>query len=167
MNKAFDVLAATSVENQEQSIALLEKLVAVARPESVFSEPLEVEGRTLITASEVTAGLGVGFGFGGGTTPGEARGEKRHRGRSSDPHERMGLEEPASEDEGNGEDAGMGGGGGGGGGASGRPVAVISVTEDGVQVEPVVDATKIALAFATALGSMFFMLIKMRRAAER
>ena len=168
MNKAFDSLAATSVENQEQSIALLEKLVAVARPESVFSEPFEVEGRTLITASEVTAGLGVGFGFGGGTTPGQARVEKRHRARSSDPHERVGLEEPASEEEeGNGEDAGMGGGGGGGGGASGRPVAVISVTEDGVQVEPVVDATKIALAFATALGSMFFMLTKMRRAAER
>ncbi|MGD2147803.1 MAG: hypothetical protein PVH41_13995 [Anaerolineae bacterium] len=166
MSKAFDSLAATSVENQEQSIALLEKLVAVARPESVFSEPLEVEGRTLITASEVTAGLGVAFGFGGGTTPGQVRAEKRHRGRSSDPHERVGLEEPAPE-EGKGEDAGMGGGGGGGGGASGRPVAVISVTEDGVQVEPVVDATKIALAFATALGSMFFMLTKMRRAAER
>jgi uncharacterized spore protein YtfJ len=66
-----------------------------------------------------------------------------------------------------GEDAGMGGGGGGGGGASGRPVAVISVSEDGVQVEPVVDATKIALAFFTTLGSMFFMLTKMRKAAER
>jgi hypothetical protein len=36
-----------------------------------------------------------------------------------------------------------------------------------VQVEPVVDATKIALAFFTALGSMLFMLINMRKAAER
>jgi uncharacterized spore protein YtfJ len=168
MSKAFDQMAATSVENQEQSIALLEKLVAVARPESVFSEPLDVEGRTIITASEVTAGLGVGFGFGGGTTPGQVRMEKRRRARSSDPHERVDLEEPIpADDEGDGEDAGMGGGGGGGGGASGRPVAVISVTENGVEVEPVVDATKIALAFATALGSMFFMLTKMRKAAER
>jgi uncharacterized spore protein YtfJ len=134
----------------------------------VFSEPTEVEGRTIITASEVTAGLGVGFGFGGGTTPGQVRMEKRRQAKSSGPHGRVDLEEPIpADDEGDGEDAGMGGGGGGGGGASGRPVAVISVTEDGVQVEPVVDATKIALAFATALGSMFFMLTKMRKAAER
>jgi uncharacterized spore protein YtfJ len=168
MSKAFDQLTATSVENQEQSIALLEKLVAVARPESVFSEPTRVEGRTIITASEVNVGLGVGFGFGGGTTPGQAKKEKRHRAKSSDPHERVDLEETAPEEtEAEGEDAGMGGGGGGGGGASGRPVAIISVSEDGVQVEPVVDATKIALAFFTALGSMFFMLTKMRKAARR
>jgi uncharacterized spore protein YtfJ len=168
MSKVFDQLSATSVENQEQSIALLEKLVAVARPESVFGEPTEVEGRTIITASEVTAGLGVGFGFGGGTTPGQARRERRHRAMNADPYERVDLEVTEPEEaEAEGEDVGMGGGGGGGGGASGRPVAVISVSEEGVQVEPVVDATKIALAFFTALGSMFFMLTKMRKAAER
>jgi uncharacterized spore protein YtfJ len=168
MSKAFDQLTVASVENQEQSIALLEKLVAVARPESVFGEPTQVEGRTIITASVVNVGLGVGFGFGGGTTSGRAEEEKRHRGRSSAPRERVDLEEMApGEGEAEGEDAGMGGGGGGGGGASGRPVAIISVSEEGVQVEPVVDATKIALAFFTALGSMFFMLTKMRKAAER
>jgi uncharacterized spore protein YtfJ len=168
MSKAFDQLTATSVENQEQSIALLEKLVAVAQPESVFGEPTHLEGRTIITASEVNVGLGVGFGFGGGTSPARAEREKRHRVKSSDPHERVDLEGIAPEEmEAEGEDAGMGGGGGGGGGASGRPVAVISVSEDGVQVEPVVDATKIALAFFTTLGSMFFMLTKMRKAAER
>jgi uncharacterized spore protein YtfJ len=168
MNKAFDQLTATSVENQEQSIALLEKLVAVARPESVFSEPTDVQGRTIITASEVNVGLGVGFGFGGGTTPAEPRKEQRQRARGSDPRERVDLEDvPPEETEAEDEDAAMGGGGGGGGGASGRPVAVISIGEDGVQVEPVVDATKIALAFFTALGSMFFMLTKMRKAAER
>ncbi|MGD9029920.1 MAG: spore germination protein GerW family protein [Anaerolineae bacterium] len=168
MSKAFDQLTATSVENQEQSIALLEKLVAVAKPDSVFGEPTRVEGRTIITASEVNVGLGVGFGFGGGTTPSRADREKRHRVRSSDPHARVELEEAVPEEtETEGEDAGMGGGGGGGGGASGRPVAVISIAEDGVRVEPVVDATKIGLAFFTALGSMFFMLMKMRKAAER
>jgi uncharacterized spore protein YtfJ len=166
VNKAFDQLTATSVENQEQSIALLEKLVAVATPGSVFGEPTRTEGRTIITASEVNVALGVGFGFGGGTTPARAEERKRHRARSSDPHERVDLEEAPQETDPEGEDAGMGGGGGGGGGASGRPVAVISVTEDGVRVEPVVDATKIALAFFTALGSMLFMLLKMRKAAE-
>jgi uncharacterized spore protein YtfJ len=168
MTEALDQLTATSVENQEQSIALLEKLVAVARPESVFGEPTEVEGRTIITASEVTAGLGVGFGFGGGTQPSRSEKEKRHRARGAEAHGRVDLEETEPEEtEAEGEDVGMGGGGGGGGGASGRPVAVISVSEEGVRVEPVVDATKIALAFFTALGSMFFMLTKMRKAAER
>jgi uncharacterized spore protein YtfJ len=168
MSKEFDQLAASSAESQEQSFALLEKLVAVARPESVFSEPTEVEGRTIITASEVTAGLGVGFGFGAGTTPAEPEKEKRHRVRSSDPHERVELEETEAEStESEAEDVGMGGGGGGGGGAMGRPVAVISIDRDGVEVEPVVDATKIALAFFTALGSMFFMLMRMRKAARR
>jgi uncharacterized spore protein YtfJ len=179
MNKTFDQLTATSVESQEQAIGLIEKLMDVAKPGAVFSQPMTVEGRTIITASEVNVGLGVGFGFGGGTTPAgwteEKKGTRRQHAEGADPHERVELEGSGAEEgeaddvepETGGEDAGMGGGGGGGGGASGRPVAVISVSEDGVTVEPVVDATKIALAFFTALGSMFFMLVNMRRAAER
>jgi uncharacterized spore protein YtfJ len=176
MNKTFDQLTATSAETQEQAIGLIEKLLTAARPSAVFGEPVTAEGRTIITAAEVNVGLGVGFGFGGGTTPSEPKkgGAKRHHARSADPHERVeleGTESAEGEAEGaqgeEGEDAGMGGGGGGGGGASGRPVAVISISEDGVEVEPVVDATKIALAFFTAMGSMFFMLAKMRKAAKR
>jgi hypothetical protein len=49
----------------------------------------------------------------------------------------------------------------------GRPVAVISVGPAGVQVEPVVDITKIGLALITALGAMFMMLRKMRQAGRR
>lgn len=50
-----------------------------------------------------------------------------------------------------------GGSGGGGGGASqGRPVAVIRVSPDGIQVKPVLDFTKIGvtvvLAFVGVLG---------------
>jgi len=178
MNKTFDALTATSVENQEQAIGLIEKLLTVAQPGAVFSEPVSAGGQTIITAAEVNVGLGVGFGFGGGVTPGERpmdrrSGKERHA-RSAGPQRRVALEgeEPAeeateaSEPEEVGEDAGVGGGGGGGGGASGRPVAVISLSEEGVRVEPVVDATKVALAFFTALGSMFFMLMKMRNAAE-
>lgn len=179
MNETFDQLTATSVENQEQAVKLMEKLFSVAQPGAVFSEPVSAEGQTIITASEVNVGLGVGFGFGGGTTPSEQTMQKResrhHQSRRSDPHGRVKLEgteggeakQEEDEPQGAGEDAGVGGGGGGGGGATGRPVAVISISEDGVQVEPVVDATKIALAFFTALGSMFFMLTKMRKAANR
>ncbi len=176
MDKVLDQLTVTSVESQEQAVGLIEKLLTVARPEAVFGEPITVEGRTLITASEVNVGLGVGFGFGGGSAPSDAEkgtrsGKYHNKGATS--HERVVLEGEESEEEAEGEEpedagaeAGMGAGGGGGGGASGRPVAVISVSEKGVRVEPVVDVTKIAIAFFTAFGSMAFMLAKMRKAAE-
>jgi hypothetical protein len=45
----------------------------------------------------------------------------------------------------------------------GRPVAVISVGPSGVRVEPVVDPTKIALAFFTMLGALFMSWRAMRR----
>lgn len=65
---------------------------------------------------------------------------------------------------GSGDDGGAsGGGGGGGGGSAGRPVAAIIVTPKGVQVEPIVDVTKIALAFFTTLGAMFMAWRAMRR----
>lgn len=179
MKETLSELTVKSAESQEQAIALMEKLLEVGQPSGVFGEPVEVEGRTIVTASEVNVGLGVGFGFGGGTAASEEAGgkeaHKHRRGKVLASDERVQLEgagEAAAEGEGEGpgesdEAAGMGGGGGGGGGASGRPVAVISIGEDGVQVEPVVDATKVALAFFTALGSMFFMLMKMRGAAKR
>jgi uncharacterized spore protein YtfJ len=147
VSEQFDKLASAAMEGQEQGFALVEKLFTVAQPGAVFGEPVSAAGRTIITASEVSVGMGVGFGFGGGSAPGQGEG----------------TEEEAE----GGEGTGMGSGGGGGGGAMGRPVAVIQVSEDGIQIEPVVDATKIGLAFFTALGSMFFMLTKMRKAANR
>ncbi len=64
-----------------------------------------------------------------------------------------------------GEEAG-GGGGGGGGGSLGRPVAAIIIGQKGVRVEPIVDATKISIAFFTAIGAMFMSWRAMRRAAQ-
>ena len=54
-----------------------------------------------------------------------------------------------------------GAGGGGGGQTLSRPVAVIIAGPDGVRVEPVVDATKIALAMFTAAGFMAATLMRM------
>lgn len=59
--------------------------------------------------------------------------------------------------------SGEGAGGGGGGGSAGRPVAAIIIGPDGVQVEPIVDVTKLALAFFTMLGAMFMTWRAMRR----
>ncbi len=64
-------------------------------------------------------------------------------------------------------DGGAGGGGGGGGSSFGRPVAVISIGPNGVDVEPVVDVTKIAIAFVTALGAIFLSLRRMRRMSRQ
>lgn len=148
MSEEFDRLADAAREGQEQGFEVLDKLFTVAQPGAVYGEPVSAAGRTVITASEVTVGMGVGFGFGGGSGPGDPG--------------RGGKDEGAAA-----EASGMGGGGGGGGGACGRPVAVVSLDEEGVHVEPVIDVTKIALAFFTAWGSMFFMLSRMRKAAER
>jgi len=54
-----------------------------------------------------------------------------------------------------------------GGGASARPVAVVVIGPEGVEVKPVFDATKIGIALATTLGAMLLMLGRMRKAGRR
>lgn len=128
----------SSIKSWEEGTELMEKLFDAAKPEAVFGEPVTAEGQTIITAAEVSVGMGFGFGMGSG---------------------------PAGETEDEGDQAG-GAVGGGGGGAGSRPVAVIRISQEGVQVEPVMDMTKIALAFFTTIGSIFLMGSKMRRAAK-
>ena len=43
----------------------------------------------------------------------------------------------------------------------GRPVAAITIGPDGVSVEPIVDATKIAIALFTTIGAMALMFSRM------
>lgn len=148
MSEEFNKIVATMVKNQEQAAELVEKLFTVAQPGAVYSEPVTVGEHTIITASEVK--VGMGFGGGGGGAPGTEPAEG----------------EAKSENEPRDEEEGVGFGVGGGGVSGGRPVAVIDIGPEGVRVEPVVDPTKIALAFFTTLGSMFFMLNKMRRSSR-
>jgi uncharacterized spore protein YtfJ len=54
-------------------------------------------------------------------------------------------------------------GGGGGGTALARPVAAVIITPQGIRVEPIVDVTKISIAFFTAFGAIVSMLYKMTR----
>ena len=61
------------------------------------------------------------------------------------------------------ESVGEGGGGGGGGHTFSRPVAVVIADNNGVRVEPVVDPTKIAMTFFTALGFMVATVARMKR----
>jgi len=151
MSEKFNEVVVIAVKNQEQAAELMEKLLAVAQPDAVYGEPVTVGEHTVITASEVSVSMGFGYGIGGGTGPESAEGEVASE------------DEPQGE---KGEPKGFGGGGGGGGVSMGRPVAVISIGPDGVQVEPVVDATKIALAVFTAAGGALIMLGKMLKASR-
>jgi uncharacterized spore protein YtfJ len=150
MSQDFNQVVVTAVKSQEQATALVEKLFVVAQPGAVYSKPARANEYTIVTASEVSVAMGCGYGLGGGTAPERAGDESASE---TDPRGQMG-------------EAGFGGGGGGGGAASGRPVAVISIGSRGVRVEPVVDVTKIALAFFTMLGSLLVILNKMRQASR-
>jgi uncharacterized spore protein YtfJ len=144
MSNQVDKLIVSTVNSWEEGAELVEKLFDVTKPGVIFSRPVKTEEYTVITASEVSIGMGFGYGLGGGTAPTSEEGEGEEG-------------EPVG---------GVGGGGGGGGASSGRPVAVITIGPEGVQVDEVMDVTKIALAFCTALGSMFLMFSKMLKAAK-
>jgi uncharacterized spore protein YtfJ len=151
MSEKFEKVAAAAAGNQELAAQVVGKLFDVAQPGSVYAEPVTAGDHTVITASEVSVGMGFGLGIGGG----EGRGGPKKETNEDEPVE--------DEAEYEGEGSGLGGGGGGGGASLARPVAVISVGPEGIQVEPVVDPTKIAIAFFTTLGSMLFMLSRMRK----
>jgi uncharacterized spore protein YtfJ len=138
--------------------SVIEKLFSVTQPGAVFSEPVTVEGRTIITTSEVMIGMGVGYGIGAGSATGEGTEEEEEE-EDGDDQEAEAESEMASGE-------GYGGGGGGGGFSTGRPVAAIIIEPEGVRIEPIVDVTKISLAFFTVLGSIFLMGFRIRRAAR-
>jgi uncharacterized spore protein YtfJ len=122
--------------------ALLGRLFRIAEPGAVYSAPLTTGDRTVIVASELSLSIGAGAGFGHNTSP-----DQQGNG-------------AASHDE-------TGGGGGGGGFAFGRPVAAIIVEPTGARVEPIVDVTKLGLAFLTTLGAMFFAWTALRRTTRQ
>jgi uncharacterized spore protein YtfJ len=139
MNNTND-FSSTIAANWEKSMGVLQRIFDLANSSAVYSEPVQNGEYTVITASEVSVGVGFGQGLGGG-----------------------GEEKPSVAGEPATTSGGSGSGGGGGGGGWNRPVAVISIGPRGVEVEPVVDVTKLGLAFFTMIGSAIFMVRKMRK----
>jgi uncharacterized spore protein YtfJ len=138
MKPKLNTFIQETVPNQEQANTLMDMLFRAARPESLYSPPVVQGDYAVIIASEVAGGMGYGFGGGGGIgtpTEGEAA------------------------------EGGAGGGGGGGGSIMGRPVAAISVGPDGVHVQPIVDVTKIAIAFFTTFATIFLTIGRIKRRA--
>jgi uncharacterized spore protein YtfJ len=138
MSKEFEILT-QAISGQEEAFSLMEKLVASGNADAVFSPPVESGQYKVITAAE--SGITIGLGYGGGGKVSE------------------------SDQEGEGS-PGIGFGGGGGGAAMARPVAFIEIGPNGARVEPIIDPTKIALAFVSMLITVFSMSAKMRRKAR-
>jgi uncharacterized spore protein YtfJ len=103
---------------------VMERLIAAADVSKVYAPAIEHGDRLLIPAAEVVAA--AGFGMGSGTGDMGVRAGRARRG--------------------------GGGGGGGGGKTFARSVAVVVSSPAGVEIRPVIDVTKIALAALTAAG---------------
>jgi uncharacterized spore protein YtfJ len=145
VNPGMDELMDRIGKESQLRADTLERLLSAADSAKVFG-PAVVSGvSTVITAAEVAAGGGFGSGMGFGMPPG-----------------RKGAPQVTTAEAAEGVAAGAGGGGGGGGGSMGRPVAVITVSPDGIRVKPVLDLTKISLTAMAAIVSLTVLCIKMR-----
>lgn len=138
----------TELRSSRQAFDLLSGLLRVAEPGAVYGPPVVQGERTVILASELTMSLGAGYGEGSSHKPADAASAADGAAGASAEYE-------------------SGGGGGGGGFAAGRPVAAVVIDSSGVHVEPVVDATKLGIAFFTTLLGMFLAWTQMRQAAAK
>ncbi|KAA3665332.1 MAG: hypothetical protein DWQ04_01205 [Chloroflexi bacterium] len=138
MSQDLNKIILESIPSQQKANELMDNLFEITKPTAVYSQPITQGDYTVITASELQAGIGYGYGGGGGINNSESE------------------EEPVG-------NIGSGGGGGGGGGTSARPVAAIIIGPNGVRVEPIIDPTKIGIAFFTVLGGIFMTAAKVRK----
>ncbi|MCY3918920.1 MAG: spore germination protein GerW family protein, partial [Chloroflexi bacterium] len=118
------------------------RIPSTAAAEAVVGPVREENGRIAIPLASVAAGFGLGLGAG------HEGGDAADRDDASAPR-------------------GGGGGGGGGGGAKARPVAVVELTEDDLQVHQVVDSTRIAVASLALAGWCVFWITRTIRAFRR
>ncbi len=151
----------SSAATLEKVESTFERFLQIASVKSVYTGPVQHGDKIIIPAAEVlgTLGFGLGSGVGVGESPAKKDGGEGTEG--GEVQAAASQSGPGVKVEGSG--AGGGGGGGGGGYILTRPVAVIVSGPEGVKVEPVVDVTKVALAFFTAFGFMFSMALRMRR----
>jgi len=151
MDEAIDEFLKKVGQESQGRAETLERLLATADASKVFGQPVTSGEYTVITAAEVGGGGGFGSGMGFGSP--------RARGLTS-------SQRPDSTQQGTRGEAtleGAGGGGGGGGGSAARPVAVIVIGPEGVEVRPIVDVRRLALTVLVGLAIMGRLLSKMVR----
>jgi len=128
-------------EKMTQVVEPIEQMLERLNVNAVFGVPTKEGDVTVIPVAEMGVGFGYGYGWGQG---------------------------PSDVAEGDQETTG-GGGGGAGGGAGGRarPVGYIRITPDGVEFEPIMDQSRIALAgIAMGAWSIFWITKTMRTCAQ-
>jgi uncharacterized spore protein YtfJ len=124
-----------------------------AAVKTVFGEPYQVNGRTIIPVAKVCYGFGLGAGRAGGKAEDDDAPRPAPRRRPS-----------ANA----GTSAASGPGGGGGGGVSVRPVAVLEIAGTETRVRPIVDVTRLAIAgMLLAAWNVFWISYTVRRTAAR
>jgi len=101
-----------------------ESLVSTATVKSVFGEPIQMKGKTVVPVAKVAYGFGGGFGSG-------------HKG---------GDGKAGPESEGSGE------GGGGGGGVRAIPAGVLEITAESTRFVPFPNPPLLLSAFAAGLA---------------
>jgi uncharacterized spore protein YtfJ len=153
MNEKDSGLFGMSLQNVSQVHDLIGRLFRVAEPGAVYSEPIVAGDRTVVVTSELSMSVGAGVGFGHSDGPAE---QAASQGNAPDGSGST----ASSKDE-------TGGGGGGGGFSFGRPVAAVIIEPTGVRVEPIVDPTKLGIAFFTTVGAMFFAWTQLRRTTQQ
>jgi len=132
----FNAAASLSASSLVITQETMERFLETAHINAVYGEAFHHEDRAIIPTAEILCGMGFGVGSGGGAGP---DGQDGSRG------------------------SGTGGGGGGGGRVLSRPVAVIVASPSGVEIKPIVDVTKIAMAGLTAFGFVATMIYRMTR----
>ncbi len=148
-----DLMEGVRQEAEARSQAL-QRVLAGADSSRVFGQPVSSGDYTVIPAAEIASGGGFGSGMGFGTS--------RWRKKGAADRSSATVEEGA--DTGEARTPGVenaGGGGGGGGGAMGRPVAVIILGPEGVEVKPVLDVTKLAITALAAWGTVAALGVRM------
>jgi uncharacterized spore protein YtfJ len=142
MNAIKDEIFLKGVETPAEGLALLGQLTEAASPQAVYGQPVQQGDNIIIPANAVSVGLGFGLiGFVLG---------RKESGQEENQQERNEVN----------------GGGGGGGFTRARPVAVISISPEGVEVNPVIDVTQICLAFFSAFAAIFVASKKIKRMAK-
>jgi uncharacterized spore protein YtfJ len=118
------------------------RLTEVAGPNAVFGAPVARGDTTVIPCCRVSVGLG----FGGGGGAGPARAQDAQADTQADQAQTAAGE-----------------GIGGGGGSQGRPVAAIILTQDRVQIRPIVDVTRVAFAGMATADALAFLIGRVLR----
>ena len=65
MNEKSNPLMFQVANAPGEAMELVGRLFDVAKPDTVYTKPLNVEDRTIITASEIVVTMGAGYGGGG------------------------------------------------------------------------------------------------------